>query len=679
MSNLRLSYRPEIDGLRAIAVISVILYHAQFILFGRDLFEGGYIGVDIFFVISGYLITRIILSELQSSDTFRFVNFYERRARRILPMLFVVILASIPYAWYRMLPGDFFEYAQSILASIFFGSNFFFYFSTIEYGADSALLKPFLHTWSLSVEEQFYFIFPAIAILTFKFLRPYFYTVLVLLSFISLIFSDILAVQNANLNFYLPFSRFWELTAGSIIAYRELLTNRKKTSVKEKDFFSILGILLILFAIFSFDKNTAHPSLWTLIPILGVMLLIEFTTKETLIGKVLSSSLFVSMGLISYSAYLWHFPIFAFNRADGFGNIEKLSLIFFTIFLSFISYRYIETLFRSNNLITKKSFIFFILFFGISISVFMTAAIFHKGFEERFTASQIEFLNLYSHPEFNALKDPKNVKGLTFKERELSLGCYNRSPEDACQYGKEKIVFLGDSYVGHYERAFIEKFRLDDWGFMSLTYGQCPFLTMEIWFGNRSECPEINELRRKKIRLLEDQKVFIISANEKQFNASKLKNDISREENKNILLQTKFLDPDVAWNSYFSGIEWLLSLGHKVVLIRSLPNPNINAQAWLSLNKKYIDDKSFPNIANKDKPSTILHKDYKIYPNFDNENIIILDPSHAMCDLKSDRCFDVLSGKGPLYNGGRHLSYIGAEVISDFAHRAMIEKGWHHK
>ena len=677
MSNLRLSYRPEIDGLRAIAVICVILYHAQFVLFGQKIFEGGYIGVDIFFVISGYLITRIILSEIHTSGAFSFLDFYERRARRILPMLFLVILASVPFAWSQMLPNDFLEYSQSILASIFFGSNFFFYFTSIEYGADSALLKPFLHTWSLGVEEQFYIIFPAIAVITFKFFRPYFFTILVLISFLSLIFCGVLASQNSNLNFYLPFSRFWELTAGSLIAYRELLIKRKNTSTGEREFFSILGILLILFAIFTFDKNVSHPSYWTLIPIFGVMLIIEFATKDEFIGRILSSRLFVSVGLISYSAYLWHFPIFAFHRGDGFGNTEKLLLISLTFFLSFLSYKYIEIFFRNNILISRKLFMFLVSFFGISISLFMTMAILNKGFEERFTSSEAEFLDLFSYPEFNALKHPKNIKGLGFKERELSSSCYDRSPENACHYGKEKIVFLGDSYIGHYERAFIDKIGIDSWGFISLTYGQCPFLSMDIWFSNKSECPEINKLRRKKIRSFKDQKIFIVSTNERQFNASKLKKDLSKEGNENFLPQTTFLEPENTWNSYFRGIEWLLSLGHKVVLIRSLPNPDINSKRWLSLNKKFIDDKSFPNIANKEKPSIIIQKDDQIYPIFDNENLIIIDPSYVMCDVESDQCFDVLANKGPLYNGGRHLSYIGAEVISDFVIKSMIEKDWY--
>ena len=164
MSRLNLSYRTEVDGLRAVAVASVILYHAQMVVFGSDWFEGGYIGVDVFFVISGYLITRIILSELYETGDFNFIKFYERRARRILPMLFVVIVVSVPFAWKKLLPIDFFEYAESVLASLLFSSNFFFYFSATEYGAGSALFKPLLHTWSLGVEEQFYIVFPILLV-----------------------------------------------------------------------------------------------------------------------------------------------------------------------------------------------------------------------------------------------------------------------------------------------------------------------------------------------------------------------------------------------------------------------------------------------------------------------------------------------------------------------------------
>lgn len=348
MNSTKLSYRAEIDGLRAVAVVSVILYHAQMVIFGRDWFEGGFIGVDIFFVISGYLITRIILSELQTRGSFSFLNFYERRARRILPMLFVVIFVSMPFAWQKLLPSDFVEYAESIIASLLFGSNFFFYFSTTEYGADSALLKPFLHTWSLGVEEQFYLIFPFIAIVVFKFFRKHFLTILLGLSLLSLQFSELMEVRDSDLNFYLPFSRFWELAVGSILAYRELNYNASNEEGAGAKMLPMLGLYLIVYSILFFDSGTPHPSFHTLIPIIGVGLVIGFASKDELVGKVLGSKPFVWIGLISYSAYLWHFPIFAFSRIGGknLDQYDKIELILFTLVLSVLSYFIVEKPFR---------------------------------------------------------------------------------------------------------------------------------------------------------------------------------------------------------------------------------------------------------------------------------------------------------------------------------------------
>ena len=185
-------YRPEIDGLRAIAVLSVVFYHAQFVFFGTDWFEGGFIGVDIFFVISGYLITRIILNELVASNNFSFLDFYERRARRILPALLLVMAASLPFAWQSLMPTDLVEYSQSILASLSFSSNFFFYFKTTEYGADSALLKPLLHTWSLGVEEQFYILFPIVCLLVWRSEKKFLLTIIVIMTLLSIQFADLI-------------------------------------------------------------------------------------------------------------------------------------------------------------------------------------------------------------------------------------------------------------------------------------------------------------------------------------------------------------------------------------------------------------------------------------------------------------------------------------------------------
>jgi len=159
---MKLLYRPEIDGLRAIAISAVILYHAQITILGHIPFKGGFIGVDIFFVISGYLITSIILKELVTTGSFSFKYFYERRIIRILPVLVLTILASLPFAWIYLLPSSFVDFSKSILYSLGFTSNLYFHYSGQVYGAENGLFKPFLHTWSLSIEEQYYFLFPLV-------------------------------------------------------------------------------------------------------------------------------------------------------------------------------------------------------------------------------------------------------------------------------------------------------------------------------------------------------------------------------------------------------------------------------------------------------------------------------------------------------------------------------------
>ena len=181
---MKLSYRPEIDGLRAIAVVAVILYHAQINISGHEPFKGGFIGVDIFFVISGYLITSILLKELLTTGSVSFKHFYERRIRRLLPALMFVMLASLPFAWIYLLPNSFIDFSKSILYSLGFTSNFYFHYTGQEYGAVSGFLKPFLHTWSLSVEEQYYILFPIVLLFAFKYFRKYLIYILIL-GFIS--------------------------------------------------------------------------------------------------------------------------------------------------------------------------------------------------------------------------------------------------------------------------------------------------------------------------------------------------------------------------------------------------------------------------------------------------------------------------------------------------------------
>ena len=322
---MKLTYRPEIDGLRAIAVGAVIAYHSEITILGHQPFKGGFIGVDIFFVISGYLITSIILKELITTGSFSFKHFYERRIRRILPALLLVMLVSLPFAWIYLLPTSFMDFSKSILYSLGFSSNFYFHYSGQIYGAESGLLKPFLHTWSLSVEEQFYILFPIVLLITFKYFRKYLIHILILGFVISLGLADWGSRNHPSFNFYVLPTRGWELLAGSILAYFEINNGHRSKQRILNLILPFIGLILIGHSILFFNDKMFHPSFYTLLPIVGVCLIIWFSNKNELITKILSTKLFVGVGLISYSLYLWHYPIFAFARVTNFveGEMQK--------------------------------------------------------------------------------------------------------------------------------------------------------------------------------------------------------------------------------------------------------------------------------------------------------------------------------------------------------------------
>ena len=350
---MKLTYRPEIDGLRAIAVCSVIIYHAQITVLDYKFFKGGFIGVDIFFVISGYLITSIILKELFITGSFSFKHFYQRRIRRIIPALLVVMLAFMPLAWIYLLPSSFVDFSKSILYSLGFSSNLYFWKSGLVYGAESGLLKPFLHTWSLSVEEQFYILFPIIVLITFRFFRKYLIYILLIGFLTSLALADWTSRNYPSFNFYILPTRGWELLAGSILAYFEITKGHRSKNRMLSIILPTIGLILIGHSILFFDGRTFHPSFYTLSPIIGVCLIIWFSHKDQLITKILTTKLFVGIGLISYSLYLWHYPIFAFSRLIGFmnGSLFNLFLIgIITTILSILSYYFVERPFRNKNI-----------------------------------------------------------------------------------------------------------------------------------------------------------------------------------------------------------------------------------------------------------------------------------------------------------------------------------------
>ena len=467
---MKLNYRPEIDGLRAVAVIAVILYHAQITIFGYKPFKGGFIGVDIFFVISGYLITSIILKELVTTGSFSFKHFYERRIRRILPALLFVMLASLPFAWMYLLPGSFVDFSKSILYSLGFSSNFYFHYSGQQYGAESGLLKPFLHTWSLSVEEQYYILFPIVLLITYKFFRKYLIHILTFGFIISLGLAEWTSRNYISISFYFIHTRMWELLAGSILAYFEITKGHRSKNQLLNITLPTIGLILISHSIIFFDNDIFHPSFFTLSPIIGVCLIIWFSNKDELITKVLSTKLFVGIGLISYSLYLWHYPIFAFNRMSGFAQeslFKQLLLGIIILILSIISYVLVERPARNK----KYNSNFIIKFLSITILIIFTfnlIGIFNNGFEKKRNFPKV------------IINASKNLDYRNNYQNEIK--CHDRKGDNGfCIFNELSdnvgdIVLLGDSQTDAILSNLIEKISNTKFRLIHMSYSDNLYL-----------------------------------------------------------------------------------------------------------------------------------------------------------------------------------------------------------
>ena len=339
--SLWMVYRAEIDGLRALAVIPVICFHAGF-----QVFSGGYVGVDVFFVISGYLITTIIINEMAAGN-FSLTRFYVRRAKRILPALFFVMLICMPLAALFFLPIAMKDFSQSLIAVSAFASNLLFWTES-GYFEQTAELKPLLHTWSLAVEEQYYIIFPLLLMMLWSLGRLSIIVLLGMLFVASFAAAEWAAYNNPAAAFYLLPMRAWELLIGAFAAFY-LQRNDVPLPPLAKETGSSLGLALILIAVFAYDEATPFPGLYALLPTVGTALIILFAAPGTWVNRLLSLKLVVGLGLISYSAYLWHQPLFAFARYNH--PFEPpmtvmLGLSLLTLPLAFLSWRYVETPFR---------------------------------------------------------------------------------------------------------------------------------------------------------------------------------------------------------------------------------------------------------------------------------------------------------------------------------------------
>lgn len=464
-------YRAEVDGLRAIAVLPVILYHA-----GISLFGGGFVGVDVFFVISGYLITSILLSE-HERGSFSVLRFYERRARRILPPLFVMMAVCLPLAWLWLDPIALRSFAKSLVTVPLFSSNALFWMETGYFGGDVEL-KPLIHTWTLAVEEQYYLIFPLLLWLGWRMPRRLLVAGLALLGLASLTWAEYGAQQASTAAFYLLPARGWELLLGSLLALA-LQRRPQPAHGAMAEVGGLLGLGLIGYAVFAFGVGTPFPGLHALFPTLGAALVIASCSPRTFAGRLLASRPLVDIGLISYSAYLWHQPLFAFARnADLMppSTAALLGLAALSLVLAWLSWRFIEGPFRDKQRISRRQIFSASALASVAFMAIGLLGYQQQGFPGRYNLDPA-LVNAFVDPTIRHACD----QGYNGDGKSISL-CYFGA---ASQANGASLAVFGDSHSEALLPAFAQLAEGLPHGIAHLGVGGCPpLLGVDVAAGN---------------------------------------------------------------------------------------------------------------------------------------------------------------------------------------------------
>ncbi|MDH5424456.1 MAG: acyltransferase [Gammaproteobacteria bacterium] len=659
---MRLQYRPEIDGLRTIAVISVLIYHAEFAFKAGHLLTGGFLGVDIFFVISGFLITSLIIKELVQTGRFSITDFYERRARRLLPALFTVMLVSLPFAWLYLIPLQFIDFAKSQLSSLLFASNFYWDHSLQEYGAESALLKPFLHTWSLAVEEQFYIIFPLILIGIYRWCKNHALYLLAFALLISLLFSQWMTQQNPSSSFYMLSSRFWELLAGSFLAYTLYKHPQQVNNTLLKQVMPLIGLLLIIYSVTFTKFSDNHPGLVTLPVIIGTVLIIWFANKKNPVTKLLSSKIFVATGLISYSLYLWHYPIFAFGRIINAtpSAYEKSGWILLAFVLSLVSYFLIEKPFRNRSTFNRRSLLVFlgitaILIFGLNATV-----LHYKGIPSRLPA----------------------ILG----DMEMQPSKINVCNQDSCTFDNnsaDTIFLVGDSHMMALQKPLLDYSSENKYNFTVLNTNGCQYVlnmnSVNTKTNKAGECNAALQSSRRSQLLSHSNALVILGGNilailpennlANQIDGFKGTGRTYLQYPDNSLLNLQAHRAAVT-KEYRNTVLELANHGHKVILIYPVPDAGKDIPSHLAQLIFRKPDQQIKSIL-AENMSTTSYASYRnttkhafaLLDSIQHKNIHRVYPHELFCDTAvAERCV-THDLEHAFYRDHHHLSSTGAKML----------------
>lgn len=646
---MSLKYRPEVDGLRCIAVMLVILHHLN--LPG---FSGGFVGVDVFFVISGYLITGIILAELKSGS-FTFGSFYKRRVIRLAPAYFAVLLATTILAWLLMLPAELENFSVSALYSTFFVANFYMWDAVGGYFGAGADTAPLLHLWSLAVEEQFYLVWPLTFLLLYKFFgggRHLFGAMLVTLV-LGLALSEYGAINYRAAAYYLMPTRAFELLIGSALAFLPLsLIGR--VPMLARLVLGVLGLGLILYSNIVFNETTWFPGLNALFPCVGAALLIAFTrADDPLLGKLLGNSLAVGIGKISYPAYLWHWPIIAFLnlRLVELTPLVCVAVIIGTLALAVMTYQFIEKPVRGFRRVRWPKVVG--AGFALPAVLFSSAAlsaIHWEGLPDRFDQ------------ELNR----KSAAVLTYSD-EVRGNCNEgpvTSPQgpDRCVLGKEKpavdILLVGDSHANHF--SGMVGMLANDAGLRGydVTQSNTPFLVgVERFYRQGDQVIHHRNFSERNAvieqKLLPNQYDYVVLAGSfaSHYTEGLFRTDLIEPERQN---------SKIFREAMVLTITEIIGHGSTPVLIKGNPTFGFDVSNCTLTNLRFGLEKNC-RLERDDYEERFREWNQfveKLQKQFDS--LVVIDPAKVMCDERW--CYSELRGV-PLYKDRDHLNYEGSKLI----------------
>jgi peptidoglycan/LPS O-acetylase OafA/YrhL len=642
---MKINYRPDIDGLRAVAVLSVLFFHTEI-----PGFSGGFVGVDIFFVISGYLITLILLKDIEE-DKFSIVRFYEKRIRRIYPALFAVIFFILIAGFFFMAQDAFDALGESITAATLFWSNILFQKQSGYFEAPS-FQKPLLHTWSLAIEEQYYVIFPLLLSQLHKFKKQQAFNIILLLWIISFGSSIYYIHDYQRATFYFLQFRAWELLTGTLLAFHVFPSLK---SERFRDAASLTGLILVLGSVWFYSENTLFPGLSAFVPVLGAGLIIHsginIGQKESGIGnRILSFKPLVVIGLISYSLYLWHWPILAFEKYLIFwryGLPDAITIIAISLALAFLSWKYIEQPFRSGNALLQQRGPLFAVALTIMFVSAASGRVIHLQQGMPWRNNPDATISMKTDPAWieHEARD-KWIDGMKDGNQPPVIG-FSRSTPSFALWGDSHAVALASGLEKKAMAYHVSGYNISRTGVR-------PLLGMDRIRGEHDEVGHNNAVINF-LRHHPEVKTVIIAAEWSDIPSTSYRDiydQFHQGESQEKLLRT----------GLSRSVDTLRSMGKDVIVVMDVPRLKKDPNSLLFISKRLNIPVSVIS-SNKEDYFELNKIPFKaIHDISENRNITVLHPEKMLFD-SSGKALPMHSGNF-LYVDDNHLSAYGSAYVS---------------